>query len=291
MVVPSLISMIMGTVFLISRPTGPGVDYYDNEGYDIPPVTESSAQLPIPSSTDEAIRLAENNPIYLQPHAKPVRCELSPVNLQTMSDEELEAEFNKFSGCLTRVWGPAIESAGYDVVRSEIIVYTGSVQSACGKLPEYNAAFCSADQKIYFSSELVDILPPKMQAYPYLAEAVLAHEYGHAVQAVTGILMSGHYLAYYEAVSESEELLLYRRLEAQADCFAGIFVGSVKSSVGLSNGDIENLKSIFKYIGSADDEVTDHGTGNSRRRWFKTGVDSDKISSCNTWTVPADQVP
>jgi len=121
----------------------------------------------------------------------------------------------------------------------------------------------------------------------------MAHEFGHALQGRTGILISSHALGQ-EAGDKGTELQFSRRLETQADCFSGMFIRAVSQSIGVQPQDEDGILNIYVAIG--DDKLQKqsqgyvvpdaftHGSAEQRARWFKTGLQSGDIRSCDTFS-------
>ena len=123
---------------------------------------------------------------------------------------------------------------------------------------------------------------------------VIAHEFGHALQARTGILISAKALGQ-NSNDEKTDLLYSRRLETQADCFSGMYIRSVSQSLGINQSDLAGIEDTYKAVG--DDSVTgdstvlgNHGLARSRVFWGDAGIGNAQISACNTFTAPANQV-
>ena len=86
-----------------------------------------------------------------------------------------------------------------------------------------------------------------------------------------------------------------RRTEVQADCLAGLYVGSVAQSQGLGEPQLAGLSDLMYNLG--DDTLSGragysagHGTGDARRAWFERGVSTSGIGTCNAFTASADAV-
>lgn len=274
-------------------PNSPGSGGYYHDDYQIPSITANPPELPSPETYGDATVLLEDNAFYLQDLSVPVRCDLPAINLTTASKSELERHFNELTECLVRVYGPPIERAGFVMVRPRVNVYSNPVQSPCGQMPDANAAYCMADQQIYYSTQLPRILPSSLSNADFVVESVMAHEFAHSLQGRTGILISE--MAWQSRLTESDALELSRRTEVQADCWAGMFNQSVTQSIAFTNDDNENVRTLFYNIG--DDVLTgdanyvgNHGRGNSRVNWYDLGYTSRSIGVCNSFIAPADTV-
>ncbi|WP_277034787.1 neutral zinc metallopeptidase [Propionimicrobium lymphophilum] len=268
-------------------------EHYNNESYQIPQADSRPPALPSPATYEQAKSFLVDNPIYDQQVFSPVRCDINPIDLSRASARQIEQHLNDYTSCLMRVFGPAIEGAGFTAVRPPVTVYDGTIYTACGEMPEYNAAYCAADQQVYFAKRLADIFPREYLDVPFVAESVLAHEFGHAIQGRTGILISER--AYEQQLSELDALEFSRRTEVQADCWAGQFNSSVNDSIGIGASDQRRLASFFSTLG--DDALTgdpnavgNHGRGESRQRWYTTGTQETSMGACNTFVAPSNTV-
>ncbi len=277
------------------NPTEPAgqTSEYQNEDYQVPGVNPAPPDVPMPETYGEARTWMEDNPIYRQDIAVPVRCDISAVNLMNSSVGQLQDHMNELMGCLMRVFGPPMEQAGYTPVRPSVTVYTTQIQTPCGAMPMQNAAYCMADQQVYYAANLPNIVPPQLQSADFVVESVMAHEFAHAMQARTGILISE--MAWQQQVDKATALELSRRTEVQADCWTGQFMQSVAQSVGLSEPDEAAIGQLFYAIGddsltSNPDVVGNHGRGATRQAWYQQGLRNTSMGACNSFTPASNQV-
>lgn len=260
----------------------------------VPPPDTNPPEIPQPETYGEAETWLVENKVYQQSAPVPTNCTVPRIDITTASVGELTTHLNELTACLWRVWSGPLEAAGYQMPRPPVTVYTEPITTGCGKLDEVNAVYCAADQRVYYSQVLWKILPEDLQRDPFVVESVLAHEFGHGIQARTGILVSN--IAFEQrAQTKAEENLFSRRLETQADCFAGMFTSAVGPSSGLSAADMTNLGEVFYNIG--DDVLSgrpnvegNHGLGRSRKAWFVTGQQNTLMGKCNTYTAATGSV-
>jgi len=280
-----------------SRQTSTSGDY-QNENYQVPEPDLYPPDLPEPVSESEATDWMQNNAFYQQAVPSPVRCDVTMVDAATASKAELQTYLDGIVGCLMRVWAPALEDAGFNASRPSVTIYSGRIQSPCGRLDSQNAFYCAADQQIYYSQDLPSLLP-NYQDNPFLPVEIMAHEFGHAIQAQTGILWSESLWqqSYQDQNNKSSAKAMSRRTELQADCFAGAFLNSVSQSLSFTSGDRQTIIDMVYYLG--DDAVSgvpgysgDHGQGVNRQSWFKTGLSGGTTSMCNTFdpSIPSAKV-
>lgn len=274
-----------------SRPTASGS--YQNDSY-VPPAQDlNPPPLPEPETYDEATQLLQANPLYQQSVPRPVRCEMTEINVETASDAELQSHLNDMMACLMRVWEPPLKAAGFQAVRPSVTVYSRSVSTKCGKLPMNNAVYCGADQQVYYANDLWEVVPRSLRSSRFITESVVAHEFGHAVQARTAILISE--AAWAEKSSKSKSLEFSRRLEVQADCMAGMFLGSIAQSTQMNQAELDNVPKLFRSFGDdvatgRADYIGNHGSGANRSAWASKGLANTQVGTCNSFSAPSSTV-
>jgi predicted metalloprotease len=264
---------------------------YQNEDYRVPPPDRNPPPLPVPQTYGEADQWITDSAFYSQSVPAPVRCDSRPINVSAASDAQLESHFEGLMECLVRVWELPVTNAGFIIVRPTVTIYGQELTTKCGTTG-INAFYCSADQQVYYSRYLPQALPVRKSKWT--ADIVMAHEFGHALQGRTGILISAHALGQ-ESGEKNTELQYMRRLETQADCFSGMFIRSVSQSIGVQQQDLDGILQIYVAIG--DDELSgepkiigNHGLGRSRQYWGNTGLSNSEVGKCNTFVAPGNLV-
>ncbi|GAA2112615.1 hypothetical protein GCM10009841_36410 [Microlunatus panaciterrae] len=260
---------------------------YQNEDYNVPPPDKNPPPLPVPDTYDQAQQAIVANPIYKQQIPTPVRCQVPAVNLQTASDPQLKTHFEDLMACLVRSWQPPVEGSGFKIVRPTVTIYGKKVETKCGT-SNVNAFYCGADQQVYYSNLLPDYVPMVRQS-KWGADVVMAHEFGHAIQARTAILISAKALGQ-KSGEKATQLEFSRRLETQADCFSGLFLHSTSLSLGIKQADVADIEETYRAIGDdvlsgKPNVIGDHGQAASRLYWGRVGLGSPQIGNCNTFTA------
>jgi predicted metalloprotease len=191
-------------------------------------------------------------------------------------------------------WKAIFQSSGKNYQEPNLVMFSGSVQSACGMASAAMGPFyCPADKKVYIDLAFFNDLRQRHGAPGDFAQAyVIAHEVGHHVQNLLGI--SGQVRSAQRGVGKAEANALSVSLELQADCFAGLWGNHAdRSRQVLEQGDIEEALNAASAIG--DDrlqregggyvvpESFTHGTSEQRVRWFRRGIESGDFSRCNTF--------
>ena len=268
---------------LVAKPSGVA---YQNDDFDVPPPDTNPPPILIPQTEQEVVQWAEDNAIYGQTMPAPVRCNAQPIDVQNSSDSVLKSHFEGLMECLVRAWQPPVTNAGFIITRPSVTIYGESITTRCGD-SGVNAFFCSADQQIYYSSELPRAIPGLKGKWA--ADVVMAHEYGHLLQGRTGLFAAG-IIASKNAGSEEAGLIYRRRLETQADCFSAIFIRSVSSSLKIQDADVKDILNSYAAVGDdtlsgEPNVVGDHGLAASRYYWGNVGLVNSAIGACNTFTA------
>ena len=173
-----------------------------------------------------------------------------------------------------------------------LVLFTGRVQSACGFASSASGPFyCPGDRKLYIDLAFYEELRRRFQAPGDFAQAyVIAHEVGHHIQNLTGVLPKFNQMR--QRMSEGEANAMSIRVELQADCFAGIWGRDAADKGLLEAGDLDEALNAASQIG--DDAIQrrtqgyvvpesfNHGTSAQRARWFKRGFDSKSVQACDT---------
>ena len=191
-------------------------------------------------------------------------------------------------------WNGIFKSSGVTYQEPKMVLFSGSVQSACGFASAASGPFyCPGDSKVYLDMSFFDELARKFDAAGDFAQAyVVAHEVGHHVQNLTGVLP--RFNQQRRSMSEAEANRMSVRVELQADCYAGVWGHYTQQKGLLESGDLEEALNAATQIG--DDtlqkrmqgyvvpESFNHGTSEQRRRWFKRGFDSGRVGDCDTFS-------
>jgi hypothetical protein len=191
------------------------------------------------------------------------------------------------------VWGKLFEQAGSVYRRPTLVMFREQVQSACGFASSASGPFyCSGDNKVYIDLSFFDDLKTKFGAYGDFAIAyVIAHEIGHHVQNLLGILEQVN--SQRSRLSEEQSNQLLVRLELQADFLAGVWAHYEHEMNYLEAGDIEEAMNAAtsvgddvlqkKYQGRVIPDSFTHGSAQQRKKWFLKGWTSGVIDQGNTF--------
>ena len=193
------------------------------------------------------------------------------------------------------VWSQVLPAQkGVDYVKPRLVLYNGVTRSGCGQAQSAMGPFyCPVDRKVYLDMAFFNDMKQKLGgggdfAYAY----VIAHEIGHHVQNLLGILPKAHDAQ--EQSDQQQSNAISVRLELQADCLAGVWAANADQKYHiLEQGDIDRALSTAAAIGDdrlqkssrgyvVPDSFT-HGSSQQRQKWLSAGLSSGKIDACNTF--------
>jgi predicted metalloprotease len=191
-------------------------------------------------------------------------------------------------------WTELFRAQGNSYVKPRLVLFSGSTPTACGTGQTATGPFyCPGDQKIYIDLSFYRLMQQRFRVSGEFAQAyVIAHEVGHHVQHLMRI--SDKVDSARRRASEAQANALSVRLELQADCFAGVWAYHADRARSiLESGDVESALNAASAIGDdalqrqaqghvVPDSFT-HGTSAQRVRWFTRGIQSGRVTSCNTF--------
>jgi predicted metalloprotease len=180
------------------------------------------------------------------------------------------------------------------------VLYVGVTQADCGGVAQspMGPFYCPGDEKVYLDSSFCDLSSKSCglaQAY------VIAHEVGHHVQNLLGILPKAQQ-AQRASGSKAGANQIQVQVELQADCLAGVwaheqnqYLRSQGKPPFIEPADVEAALGTAAAIGNdmlhrtaqgyvVPDSFT-HGSSDQRQRWFNAGFQSGKVGSCNTFAA------
>ena len=198
-------------------------------------------------------------------------------------------------GTTEDVWGAYFQSRGQQYQRPTLLLFHGRTTSGCGAASEAMGPFyCPNDRRVYLDLDFFKEMDTRFHAQGDFARAyVIAHEVGHHVQNLLGIIPQVEKARQQGQPMEGASGLSVRQ-ELQADCFAGVWANRTQQRLDwLKPGDVESALNAASAVG--DDTLQQetrgtvmpdtftHGTSAQRVKWFKTGMASGDINSCNTF--------
>ncbi len=221
---------------------------------------------------------------------------MSPSGDQPGANDEMKQFVATVLAETEDVWSGIFKANGMTYQDPKLVLFSGKVSSACGFASAASGPFyCPNDRKVYLDMAFFRQLSQQFGASGDFANAyVIAHEVGHHVQNLTGILPRFNQMR--QQMSEADANHMSMQVELQADCFAGVWGHYTDQKGILEKGDLEDALNAARQIG--DDtlqkkmqgyvvpETFNHGTSAQRQKWFAAGFKSGKLSDCDTFNNP-----
>jgi hypothetical protein len=219
-----------------------------------------------------------------------------PQSQQQGQPDEMREFVARVLGSTERTWTDIFRAGGVTYEKPTLVLFSNAVESACGFAQAAAGPFyCPPDHKVYIDLSFYRDLRQRFQAPGDFAQAyVIAHEVGHHVQNLLGIMKEVQSLQ--RRANRTQANALSVQLELQADCFAGIWANSAHRERNiLEPGDVEEGLNAAAQIG--DDrmqmraqgyvvpESFSHGSAAQRVRWFRRGIESGDLKQCDTFSA------
>ncbi|MDO5701624.1 MAG: neutral zinc metallopeptidase [Bowdeniella nasicola] len=202
---------------------------------------------------------------------------------------------------LDAVWGELLpREAGREDVKAGLHIFEDAVNTGCGAASSSTGPFfCPADDTVYIDTRFYDALETQLGAKnaPLAQSYIIAHEWGHHIQHLTGQSRQVNH-------SDTGPASSMVRMELQADCYAGIWVHHAAQSVDPESGETFMKPPTPEQINDAltaaaavgDDRIQEkaghiapeswtHGSAKQRTTWFTRGYEHGTMKACDTWSV------
>lgn len=193
------------------------------------------------------------------------------------------------------VWRAIFLQSGQTYREPVLVLFSGQTQSGCGSAPASVGPFyCPTDQRLYLDLDFLADMQRRLGAPGDFAAAyVIAHEVGHHVQNLVGVLRRVEEMR--RGRGEAEGNRLQVRVELMADCLAGLWARNAQNARGImESGDLEEALGAAAAVGDdrlqrrgggqvVPDSFT-HGSSEQRVRWFRRGFEQGTLASCDTFS-------
>jgi predicted metalloprotease len=207
-------------------------------------------------------------------------------NVDSLSRESCNA-----LSSLNATWQPVFAAANVRFTQPKLVFYSQAGQSGCGAAQSAMGPFyCPSDNGIYIDTDFFNEMEQRLGAGGDFARAyVMAHEYGHHIQAITGVAAQVRSLQQRDPARANS---LQVRMELQADCYAGVW--AAKNRDRIEPGDVEEGLNAAHQIG--DDTLMSaagrrpveasftHGSSAQRTQWLRRGLETGNEDACDTFS-------
>jgi len=201
-------------------------------------------------------------------------------------------------GSAEDVWAPLLRQQGVNFRPATFTAYDYATPTGCGTGQSSAGPFyCPSDEHIYLDLAFFNELSRRFGAPGEFARAyVIAHEYGHHVQDLTGVMDRGRMGSMGPRGPEQGADSQSVRTELQADCYAGVWAYHANQQFSiLQSGDVEGAIKAASAVGDdtlqkesqgyiVPDSFT-HGSSAQRVRWFQRGLDGGRMDACDTFSA------
>ncbi|MBR3726326.1 MAG: neutral zinc metallopeptidase [Prevotella sp.] len=217
---------------------------------------------------------------------------------------EEEQQLAKFSrqvlASTEDVWAKVFQQMGRKYQPPTLVLFTNRVNSACGTASSAVGPFyCSGDQKLSIDLSFFTTMRQQLGADGDFSYAyVIAHEVGHHVENLLGILGQAH-----QQMSKTDKVSANKisvRLELLADYYAGVWAHYDDQEYNsLEAGDIEEAIDCAQKIGDnylqkkaqgyVQPESFTHGTSAQRMKWLSLGIKRGDMN-VTTFNIPESEL-
>jgi predicted metalloprotease len=209
---------------------------------------------------------------------------------QICNDNQYATEACNALASLNQTWQPLFQQANIPFNQPELVFYQGGTRSGCGAAQSSMGPFyCPQDEGIYIDTSFYDQMARELGAKGDFARYyVVAHEYGHHVQKLTGVA-SAITSAQQQNPRAANQLQVM--MELQADCYAGVWAGKNRNLI--EPGDFEEGMTAASAIGddtlernagqTVNPETFTHGTSAQRMEALRTGMQSADDTACDKY--------
>ena len=247
----------------------------------------------------------------LNRHQQPEIQQPPPTARRTGAPQDDMGRFvSKVLGSTELQWKQIFSKDGKNYRAPVLVLYRGQTHASCGGVAQsaMGPFYCPSDQKVYLDTSFFDQIATRFRGCDVGSKScqfsqayVIAHEVGHHVQNLLGILPKAQ-SAQREVGSRAEANHIQVQVELQADCLAGVWANRENESLKnqgrpafIEPGDIEAALRTAAAIGDdtlqkrsqgrvVPDSFT-HGSAEQRQRWFNTGFRTGTVASCNTFAA------
>lgn len=210
------------------------------------------------------------------------------------ANDELSVFASRILASTEDIWTSIFQQNGMTYQKPKMVIFSDAVNTGCGSASSSTGPFyCSADQKLYLDLSFFTTMKRQLGAEGDLAYAyVIAHEVGHHVEYLTGLLSKLHQQMD-RARSDAEANAISVRIELLADFYAGVWGHyENKTFKSFEDGDLEEAINCAHQIGddylqksagyrTINPESFTHGTSAQRMKWLKLGLQTGDLSRAN----------
>lgn len=219
----------------------------------------------------------------------------APIDPENDPDADLVEFLGDVLADSQGMWVGIFEESDLTYRETDLVIFNSFTQSSCGGAQAQSGPhYCPADEQVYMDLDFLELLQEKFGAAGDTAQAyILAHEVAHHVQYQLGVIDEVNQLSQSDPGRAND---LSIALELQADCFAGVWLSTLRdgtSAAILEDNDLQEALNAAAAVGddsiqqqtsgAVNPESWTHGSAEQRYNWLKTGFDSGDPAACDTF--------
>lgn len=253
------------------------------------PAPRAASAPAAPSQTPHPVYRLADNPVELDNRSL---AQSTCVLPSYPSDNSGRATFYAAAkDCLDRAWQPLLAAAQLPFAPATVVLFGSTVGTPCGQGVQAEGAFyCDGSSTIYVSPEKFSTTERISDSQTGVFLSIMAHEYGHHVQDLSGIFAEAGNQRVQVGPDTPAGLEISRRIELQANCFAGMFFAAVQGRGSVPAKVVRQASADIAHRGDTKRGPADHGSFAHSALWFERGRQANNTSACNTWAAPAAEV-
>ena len=209
------------------------------------------------------------------------------------ANERQDCRIVGYVNSIQTYWTGALPQLGTSYQMSQTTLFSDFIDTGCGQASSQTGPFyCPADKNVYIDLGFFNVLEQQYggSSAPLAQAYVMAHEYGHHIQDLLGVIERAQ-------DGTTGPLSSGVRVELQADCYAGVWAGNAVNTEyiePLTQSEIAEALEAARAVGDdriqaqsgtgVNPETWTHGSSDQRAKWFSTGYREANPEACDTFS-------
>ena len=273
----------------VATPVLPQPEAMPNQAVSTPPAGEG---LTAKSSLTNVVRY---NRLYKTPPITPSKCKEVNVSLRTQAG--VSAYASQLWTCMYAAWAVPLKAAGAAYkMKPKLSVHSGTkIATDCGVLNNTTGYYCSGRGGVIYvpAAQIIKTWGQNPTYARAWLTQMMAHEYGHHVQFLTGIL-NASWQRQQAFTTNAARLEESRRRELQASCLGAAYIGANKRYYPMAGGLLTQFNYLISHMGDQPGGVRDHGSPKNHAFWSTVGFNAKHTytvaGNCNTFNSSSTYV-
>ncbi|TDD60301.1 hypothetical protein E1263_11830 [Kribbella antibiotica] len=246
----------------------------------------STSTTPAEPPVVVANRTVTQNRLYRVGAVPASRCK-EPTERAT-SVAQVRAYYTEFVHCLDRAWAPIVRKAGYTFWAPKVEILVGDQPRSQCSITD-SAAYCGGVISLKADFDLKNQRRDNKLWTRATMAFLVGHEYGHHIQRLTGIMDASQTRTNHTNGTDAQ-LLESRRIELQASCFSGVYLGADRKYFPATGAWLKKWNWMVANRGDEWNPTRSHGNKTNHSRWSRKGFGSGNPAACNTFAASTASV-